>query len=292
MHYVILDLEWNNTYARKTKGFINEIIEVGAVMLDEELHEVSRYSSFIKAQIGKKLRGSVKQLTHITKEDLESGIPFTKALSGLRRWIGGRENTVITWGDGDIRVMIENSRYLNGLETLPFLTNYSDLQGYFQRVMKTSPARQVGLGAAAEMLGIDTGTYSLHRAVDDCVLTAECFRKIYNAKLFKEHIRKCDADFYSKLSFKPYIISKIDSPLIDKTKLCYVCEDCGEPAERISEWKFAGRHFKAMFYCPNCDVKIKVGVSFKKLYDSVEIKKTSVIVVEGPEEASTSAEVG
>lgn len=291
MHFVIIDLEWNNTYGRKTKSFINEIIEIGAIMLDEKLAEVSRFSCFIKSQIGKKLRGSVKELTHITKEDLDGGMPFTKALSELRRWIGGRENTVVTWGDGDIRVMIENYRYLNGLEVIPFLTNYADLQGYFQRVMKTSPARQVGLSAAAEMLGINVEGYSLHRAVDDCELTAECFRRLYDKKLFFEHIKKCDHDFYGRLSFKPYIISNINSTLVDKTKLSYICESCGEPAERISEWKFSSRFFKALFYCPNCNERIKVGVCFKKLYDSVEIKKTSVIVVDRPVEDSGAAEV-
>ena len=80
MYYVILDLEWNNTYDRKTRGFINEIIEIGAVLLDESLNEVSRFSRLIRSQIGKKLRGSVKQLTHITNEDLDNGIPYTLSL--------------------------------------------------------------------------------------------------------------------------------------------------------------------------------------------------------------------
>ena len=35
MAYVVFDLEWNSGYCKKTKGFINEIIELGAVKLDE-----------------------------------------------------------------------------------------------------------------------------------------------------------------------------------------------------------------------------------------------------------------
>ena len=31
MDFIIMDLEWNNTYARKTKGFINEIIELSLI---------------------------------------------------------------------------------------------------------------------------------------------------------------------------------------------------------------------------------------------------------------------
>ncbi|MBQ7545639.1 MAG: exonuclease domain-containing protein [Clostridia bacterium] len=280
MYYVILDLEWNNTYGRKTKSFINEIIEIGAVMLDENLNEVSRYSSLIRSQIGKKLRGSVKQLTHITNEDLDNGIPFTKAVSQFRRWIGSRDNTVITWGDGDIRVLIENCRYLNGIEIVPFLSNYTDLQAYFHSIFDTPPSRQVGLSTAAELLGIDVDAYSHHRALDDSLLTADIFRKIFNPETFPSYIRPCTRDFYSRLSFKPYVIGNINHPLVDKSKLTYTCETCGRPAKQLTEWRFVSRHFRALFYCPHCDQKIKVGVSFKKMYDRVEVKKTSVLVVE------------
>ncbi len=284
MVYVILDLEWNNTYGRKTKSFINEIIEIGAVMLDENLQEISRYSSLIRSQIGKKLRGSVKQLTHITNEDLDSGIPFTKALSQLRHWIGNRDNTVITWGDGDIRVLIENCRYLNGIEIVPFLSNYADIQAFFHSIFNSPPSRQVGLSAAAQLLGIDEADFSHHRALDDSLLTAEIFRKIYDKDTFSPFIRPCSRDFYSRLSFKPYVIGNINNPLVDKSKLTYICETCGRPAKRLTEWRFVSRHFRALFYCPHCDQKVKVGVSFKKLYDRVEVKKTSVVVVEQKQE--------
>lgn len=286
MNYVILDLEWNNTYGRKTKSFINEIIEIGAVMLDDDLQEVSRYSSLIRSQIGKKLRGSVKQLTHITNEDLDSGIPFTKALSQLRRWIGNRDNVVITWGDGDIRVLIENCRYLNGIEIVPFLSNYADIQAYFHSIFNSPPSRQVGLSAAAQLLGIDETEFALHRALDDSLLTAEVFRKIFDPETFPAFIHPCSRDFYSRLSFKPYVIGNINNPLVDKSKLTYICETCGQPAKRLTEWRFVSRHFRALFYCPHCDQKVKVGVSFKKLYDRVEVKKTSVVVVEQKQEES------
>ena len=35
MNFVILDLEWNGTYSRRLKGFMNEIIEFGAVKVDK-----------------------------------------------------------------------------------------------------------------------------------------------------------------------------------------------------------------------------------------------------------------
>ena len=51
MDFIIMDLEWNNTYARKTKGFINEIIEIGAVKLDENLNFKDKFSCLIKPKI-------------------------------------------------------------------------------------------------------------------------------------------------------------------------------------------------------------------------------------------------
>ena len=36
MNIVILDLEWNGAYSRRLHGFINEIIEFGAVKLDAQ----------------------------------------------------------------------------------------------------------------------------------------------------------------------------------------------------------------------------------------------------------------
>ena len=38
MNIVILDLEWNGAYSRRLHGFINEIIEFGAVKLDAQLN--------------------------------------------------------------------------------------------------------------------------------------------------------------------------------------------------------------------------------------------------------------
>ena len=48
MNIVILDLEWNGAYSRRLHGFINEIIEFGAVKLDAQLNITDRFSCFVK----------------------------------------------------------------------------------------------------------------------------------------------------------------------------------------------------------------------------------------------------
>ncbi len=273
MQYVVFDLEWNNVYGRKINGFINEIIEIGAVKLDENLNELSSFSSFVKPSIGKRLRGSVKELTHITNDDVLGGEPFTHVFSSFRKWIGAEPTVVLTWGDGDIRVLIENYKYLNGIAFIPFLTDYVDLQSFVQRKLDTPKGQQVGLGKAAELLGIDDKSFSHHRALDDSRLSAECFKKVFDWDELTDYIRVCSSDFYAKLAFKPHPISNLKNPLVDKKQLTYFCPDCRVNAHRQTEWKYSNRFFRAVFRCPCCGNMSRVSVRFMKMYDRVDVKK-------------------
>ena len=55
MNFIIFDLEWNNAYSYAKKGFMNEIIEIGAVKLDENLKEIDRFREVVRPQVYKKL---------------------------------------------------------------------------------------------------------------------------------------------------------------------------------------------------------------------------------------------
>jgi inhibitor of KinA sporulation pathway (predicted exonuclease) len=66
-NYIIFDLEFNSTKNTKTSRFINEIIEIGAVKLDETLQEVDCFSCTVKPHFSKKLNPYVKKLTNITE---------------------------------------------------------------------------------------------------------------------------------------------------------------------------------------------------------------------------------
>lgn len=274
MQFIVMDLEWNNTYAKKANGYINEIIEIGAVKLDDRLESVDTFSCIIRSQIGKKLRGSVKRLTQLTNADIDTGLPFTQAFYRFRKWVGNDEDTVIlTWGDGDIRVLLDNFKYLNGIKVVPFLRNYCDLQKFFQKNHATLKGQQTGLLTAAETVGIDPEQYIHHRALGDSMLTADIFKKVYDADSFAENVVECNEDFYSKLLYKAKVIRNIENPLVDKKKLCHSCENCATPCEQLTPWKFRCQFFRANFYCAECDLTYSVGIRFKKLYDKVEFRK-------------------
>ena len=51
MNYILLDLEWNDAYFKKLHGFVNEIVEFGAVKLDENFNEVDRFVKIVRSSI-------------------------------------------------------------------------------------------------------------------------------------------------------------------------------------------------------------------------------------------------
>ncbi len=269
-----MDLEWNTAYCKKYGCFFNEIIEIGAVKLNSDFNITDSISVIVKPQIGKKLRGRVKDLTHITNEDISSGIVFEEAVKKFSDWLGNGENIFLTWGDGDIRVFSKNYEYFFNVDALPFIDNYADAQKYCQSFIDAPSGQQIGLSAACEKLGIDPEDFSHHRALDDSLMTAECIKKVYDREKLQKYIRKCDSSFYKRLSFKPYIIKDINDPGVDKSKLKCVCDACGGKVVKKKKWKFVNSSFRAEFYCPNCDKNFRVCVRFKRYFDRVDAKKT------------------
>lgn len=58
MQYIILDLEWNAAYSRRRQGFINEIIEFGAVKVDGHLQVIDTFSALVRpGRLAKKSAG-------------------------------------------------------------------------------------------------------------------------------------------------------------------------------------------------------------------------------------------
>ena len=99
MEFVILDLEWNGTYSKRKSGFFNEIIEFGAVKVNDRLCVEDTFSVVVKPQIGKKLSSKVKNLTNISSEELGLGVTYTRAVSKFKKFLGNA--VLMTWGTSE-----------------------------------------------------------------------------------------------------------------------------------------------------------------------------------------------
>ena len=187
MNIVVLDLEWNGAYSRRLHGYINEIIEFGAVKLDKQLNIIDRFSCFVKPQVSKKISSIITDLTSITDDNLTDAMPFMQVTSRFKKWAG--DCVISTWGTSDILALIENCRYFGGMETVPFLQRYADMQVFVEKMLGTDGKEQLGLQKAAEMLGIDVGALDHHRALDDSVLTAMVLKKLYTDDRFAPFVQ-------------------------------------------------------------------------------------------------------
>jgi len=274
-----MDLEWNTAFSKQYGKYINEIIEIGAVKLDNSRRIISSFSSFVKPQIEKKLRTRVKLLTNITNDDVSAGEDFLTVINNFCEWVGEEETIFLSWGNMDIRVMIDNFKYFNGVSKILFIHYYVDLQDFCMDMLKLPKSQQLGLNNAADVLNIKLDDFVLHRALTDSEISAKCFEKLYKEEELNSRIKKCDNTFYEKLFFKPYIISDIDDPLVDRSVMNCKCTDCGKLAKKIENWKFVNGSFRAFYICKNCNIKMRVNVQFKKHYERVNVRK-SIIKIE------------
>lgn len=274
MNIIILDLEWNSAYCKKTGGFLNEILEFGAVKLDENLNEVDRFQCFVRSSLTKTLRSSTKQLTNITNDQMRSGISLKEVFEKFTEFAG--ENLMFTWSDTDIHVLIDNAKVLLNLKRVPFLYKYADIQKYIMHKTGVT-GNQISLSSCAQSAGIDIEHFTAHRALGDSLCTAEILRKYKIDDDIKGFIVDATMpDYYDRFSFKSYPISDINSPLIDKKELYALCPYCNQKGTRKSKWKYKNRNFSATFVCKECKKKFTGKVRFKKLFDSIDVNHHSV----------------
>ncbi len=273
MQFVVVDLEWNGSYSKKAHGYFNEIIEIGAVKLDEAMRVVDEFSAQIKPVVSKKLSNVVTELTHISAEELEDGTTFAKMMRRFAVWLGDEPAAVLTWSTTDLLVLMENCRFFYGKQEIPFLQYYMDFQAYAQARMQVGDGQQLGLARAGELLGIPEDDMSLHRALDDSRLTAKILQKVVERQSFDNALKPVDAEFYRRVTFKTTVISDIDNPLVKRSELQFSCPECGRDMRRRGQWRFRSRAFCAEFACRRCKKEYNGRVQFRLKYEGLEVRK-------------------
>lgn len=182
MQYIVLDLEWNqpisyNSAAYKSVGgkLLFELIQIGAVKVDEKMQVVDSFSQLICPQQYLKLHPRISRITHITQEDLMGAPEFNEAVAAFAAWCG-EDYALLTWGCDDVSVLDQNMTFFQ-CETK--LGKVYDIQQLFGRVLGNTKERK-GLKAAMEHFDIqpDEENMPFHNAVNDAYYTALVFAKL------------------------------------------------------------------------------------------------------------------
>ena len=289
MEFVILDLEWNGTYSKRKSGFFNEIIEFGAVKVNDRLCVEDTFSVVVKPQIGKKLSSKVKNLTNISSEELGLGVTYTRAVSKFKKFLGN--SVMMNWGTSDFLALMENHQYYWGTDRLDYIEGYVNLQSFCERRVYYERGKQMGLSTAAQLLGIDVQGMEHHRALDDSLLALACFRRLYDEEELKPFFEDASKDqFYDKMRFKTTILCDLSNPLLKDADMSFECPACGAEAKRNGEWEFKNKSYRADFRCPCCGGEFKGRIQFKLKYEGVVVKKTTARKEEEPAGEMAAAE--
>ena len=175
MHYITLDLEWNQAYAQKALAvqrrlscrLRGEVIQIGAVKLDSRMNICGSYQIIVKPQYFKKLHRHVSELTGITQEQMDEGTPLPEAAERFKRWCG-KDFVFLTWGPDDIPMLKENFN----VHDIPsgWLEKVYDLQVIFSRQTDDS-TKQRSLEYAMDYYGLEQHLPA-HDALNDAYFTA------------------------------------------------------------------------------------------------------------------------
>lgn len=276
MEYIILDLEWDSVYFKPEKRFINQILQIGAVKLDDKFQTVDTFSRTVRSSVSKKVTNRFATLTGITTEKMLEGIPFADAVEEYNRF-AQKADITMTWSNSDLYTIIENEEHLLKNSVKFSISRYLDLQKLVQGELRNNgyeSKNQISLESAAELLSVDTEEFSLHTALDDCRVCAILLKKCYNKVRFDSLVRDASSpDFFARLKFKPYPISNINDSSIKPSQLEFSCPECSGKSQRLGPFKYRNRWFTANFKCKECGYKFNGRVAFKKTFDDILVKR-------------------
>lgn len=247
MNYIVIDLEWNQSPLGKKYEEENcpfEIIEIGAVKLDENRNFLDTFQCIIKPQVYKRLFSLTQEIVRIDKEELEEGIPFSEAVKSFFLWCGD-DYRFCTWGSMDLVELQRNMKYyhINKIITKPFF--YCDVQKLFslQTEGKKNPRT---LEYAVEYFQLDKEG-AFHRALYDAEYTARVFQKLdlalverlYSIDCYCNPKKKEDQIYIKYETYSKFIsreFSVKEEIFNDKELKRLVCFMCDQPAVKKINW--------------------------------------------------------
>lgn len=197
MKRIVVDLEMNpigkNFEARK--HWNNEIIEIGAVMLDDRLQEVAAFKTYVKPELCEGIAPKITRLTHINDGMVENAPKFAEAFQMFVNWCygTGEDIKVYAWSDNDYKqvsqeLLLKNIE-LSAKEQSLMETEWKDFQKEFDNCLGFD--RQLSLSFALEMAGIDFNG-RVHDALDDARNTAELLSVFKDKDRFDQTLRKIE----------------------------------------------------------------------------------------------------
>ena len=262
MEYIVLDLEWNQSprgKAGERRGMPFEIIEIGAVKLDESMAVLSQFDEVIKPAVYRQLHHKTKEILHLEMEELAKARSFKAVAEDFFRWCGD-DYMMCTWGSMDLTELQRNLNFFRVKNSMKKPLLYYDVQKLFSILYEDGKSRR-SLRDAVEYLEIEEDI-PFHRAIDDTLYTVKILQKM-DWEAIKQYV---SVDYFRppekkeeelRLIFASYAkdVSRIfagkEELLSDREILSSRCYVCGRSLRKKIRWFSGnGKNYLCLALCP------------------------------------------
>jgi len=173
-----MDLEWNQPLRRELAvhepiSLHGEIIQIGAVKLNDRFDIVDSYNVIIKPAYYPIIHKHIEKLTGITQYQLQHGVSFKEAIKSFRAFCG-RNCALMIWGNDDMPILRDNL-IIHGMDT-DWLPKYYNLQVMFNDQI-SGETRQWSLEDAMTAMLIENDL-AAHDALNDAQNAAKVAKKL------------------------------------------------------------------------------------------------------------------
>ena len=260
MNYIVLDLEWNQsgTPAGNNVKIPFEIIEIGAVKLNEDKVMIDEFSALIKPQIYKTMHYVTGKLVHIKMQELKHEQPFEDVIARFLEWCGD-EPVFCSWGPLDLTELQRNMKYYGITPLSGGPIAFYDVQKLFA-IAGGNRAERVSLETAVDRMNIQKDI-PFHRAFSDAYYAAKVLGAIEDAEILdyvsydtfnppidKEHeVHRIFKD-YDKYITRTF--ASKEALLSDKEVKNMNCYLCDKPSSKIVKlFSPTGKFFVGVAFC-------------------------------------------
>lgn len=195
MKYVVIDLEMNplsNEYSKEKRQCRSEVIQIGAVALDENYLEIDSFVTLVKPQYNERIIRRIEKLTGITTSMVREAPVFAVAIQRFFDWCLSLndEIQILQWSEADflqIAKEVTLKQIVLGWYEQRVMEGWKDFQYEFGKILGLSD--QLSLKNAIMYAGIDiVGHY--HDALYDARNTAKLFRAIRDPEECKKALSR------------------------------------------------------------------------------------------------------
>ena len=173
MNYIIVDLE-ATCWEYRAEGQ-NEIIEIGAVKVNDNREIVDEFDQFVKPIKNPILSDFCKELTSIEQNQIVDAPYYYEAVKLFRDWIGDQPYFLCSWGFYDLK-QFESDCRLHSLDE-EWLQNHISLKHQYAEIKNLR--RAIGMKNALKQEGMPLEGIH-HRGIDDARNITSIFLKYFD----------------------------------------------------------------------------------------------------------------